>query len=312
MLTPTPLQDNEVLVFIHIPKTAGTSLGSLLQSHFSPSEVLQAPIDIIEANDEPSKFLSSYRLINGHNPYRIEAYLRKDPVFITMLRNPIERTISAYYHAQHDKEHDFHQLALDHNLESYLKLEVVRNAGSNIMSRYLFNDAPWYEISEHMPTVKQRIVDMRFIGITEFFDESVILLNHIMGWQNKESTPRLNIGKHNILRQDIPKHVLNSIRDMNRVDLEIYQFAKQHFLEQYRQFSVDVLRRYRAPSNADLYIQELLDERTNLKAQIEDLQAHNHQLAQLVNTPDTLSGLYRALVPLYLRLHINNLRRRGF
>ncbi len=305
------LQEDDVLVFLHIPKTAGTSFSSVLHQQFEDNEIANVPREIIDDAADPVKFLAPYRLITGHNQYNIHNHICKRPIFITMLRNPIERTISAYYHAQRDKNHDFHQFTYDNDLEAFLKIGLVRNSLTNLMSRYVFTDVPWYELPNHVTAINQRLESMQFVGITEFFEESLILLSYIFGWDYKRSAPKLNVATNRLPQHDIPFHVIQDIRSINKVDIEIYDSAKNRFVDQYRKFAIDRLTNHSelTPSlESAQYIKKLLMETKQLKTKIHNLETHNQRLEQLVNTPGTLNGMYRALIPLSWRLYFHNLR----
>lgn len=314
MIKQTPLQDDNVLVFLHIPKTAGTSFKYVLQQHFTSDEVTFVPREVIDNVNKPKEYLAPYKLIAGHNQYNIRKHLRKKPIFITMLRHPVERTISAYYHARRDQNHAFNQLALDNDLESFLKINLVRNSVANLMSRYIFNDAPWYELSNHIPTIKQRLESMHFVGVTDFFEESLILLHYMFGWEYEQSAPKLNVAQDRLPQHDIPLRVIQDIRSINKVDLEIYDFAKHRFIEKYRKFAINALTKHSTLNptiESTQYIDELLQKTTQFKDRIRYLENHNQQLEKLVNTPGILEGIYRSLIPLSWRLYLHDLRNGG-
>ncbi len=82
------------IFFLHVPKTAGRSVLALLQNWFSKAETLYGDWPEITP-----KVSSDYRFVAGH------LYLRDVPLIqfrdhykITILRDPMERATSHYYH----------------------------------------------------------------------------------------------------------------------------------------------------------------------------------------------------------------------
>lgn len=92
---PYILRPEDQLYFLHIPKTAGTTLISLLDLHFAPDEICPIQLDTKIHELIPEK-IAHYRLIRGHLDYDFYKLLAKKPIYITMLRDPLERVISLY------------------------------------------------------------------------------------------------------------------------------------------------------------------------------------------------------------------------
>lgn len=105
------------IFFLHVPKTAGRSLLSLLMPRYSEGDILYGDWNVITPQVSPA-----YRLVAGH------LYLGDFPLMdfkhhyrITILRDPIERAVSHYYHINERKARDgelqdFLQQALDKGL----------------------------------------------------------------------------------------------------------------------------------------------------------------------------------------------------
>ena len=88
------------LVFLHVPKTAGTSFIELLSRNFAAGEVLRVtdihrPVSEI-AGDIDVALAEGKRLICGHFPYAAVAHLHGEVDIVTMLRDPVARIVSLY------------------------------------------------------------------------------------------------------------------------------------------------------------------------------------------------------------------------
>ena len=92
-------EDNQ-LVFIHIPKTAGTSLRYMIEPHFGVSEI--CPLyNRGELEGVNSQYIERFPYIRGHIPYELmEKMLTRKRTWITMLRDPVERYISQFLFQQ--------------------------------------------------------------------------------------------------------------------------------------------------------------------------------------------------------------------
>ena len=89
-----------MIVFLHIPKTGGTTFQSILQKNFGASccHSDQTRRDLFSHADLKfvKKFYPRLRAITGHNINDPLQYSIPDPFYGTFLREPIARTISSY------------------------------------------------------------------------------------------------------------------------------------------------------------------------------------------------------------------------
>ena len=88
------------LVFLHVPKTAGTSMIELLSRNFAAEEVLRvrdthrSVADL--AGEIDQAIADGKRFICGHFPYAAVSHLGDEIDVVTMLRDPVGRIASLY------------------------------------------------------------------------------------------------------------------------------------------------------------------------------------------------------------------------
>ena len=102
--------DNRQIVILHIPKTAGTSLRKLVQKNYKKEECFfvytknsrfRTVDDFMQLGEEKKARL---KIVMGHLPFNPSLYAGMNPVYVTILRNPVERVISYYNHVMTRKD----------------------------------------------------------------------------------------------------------------------------------------------------------------------------------------------------------------
>ena len=92
------LRKGDQIFFLHIPKTAGTSLMDILQMQVKPEEFYSFPDGVENLQPEKLHVAQKARIIRGHRMYDFQKYFTRRPYVITMLRNPYDRVISNFAH----------------------------------------------------------------------------------------------------------------------------------------------------------------------------------------------------------------------
>jgi len=243
------LADDDVLFFVHIPKTAGSSLIEILDKHFSSEEIL--PLHSASSSKSfeafPAKQLEKIRLVHGHFPYGpfdrgIYRYIVKNPVCITMLRDPIKRTISEYQHILRRFENRHHHAVLSEGL-SLFDFASDPRFSKNVVNRQTYMVAGrFYRLrrGDHhagisdetrLEMAKQRLEQFAFVGLTERFDESIQLLSYTFGWDLLDEMPRINVSPTPSRSDTISEESRKMILKQTYLDQQLYQFAENLFNE---------------------------------------------------------------------------------
>ena len=123
------------LYFLHIPKTAGTSVSSMLAEVALKADLqFRGPYLLDDLGKNPNWQESD--ILSGH--------LGRFPInydfeYFTIIRDPIERLYSYYSHVKRDPGHYFNDLLSRENMsfESWLMDSRTRNLNYNMQARYL-------------------------------------------------------------------------------------------------------------------------------------------------------------------------------
>lgn len=154
------LDENSILYFLHIPKTAGTSLKKILDSQFNPESIVmqESWFHLLESND--LNFVQ-YQLIRGHYGYGVHHIINKKPIYITMLREPTSQLISWYNHimlaAKNNNPRISKLFSGNETLSDILSNDTLSVFFENIQTRYLAFDFNPINLLQYFQSKKYNI-----------------------------------------------------------------------------------------------------------------------------------------------------------
>lgn len=221
------------LVFLHIPKAAGTTLHTILESHYPRAahhSIFEEPERFLrEFGARPESARKKIRLLKGHFPYGAHRHLVGESTYITLLRNPVERVVSHYYYVKRTPRHYLYQRVHDENmnLATYVSSHITEELDNGQVRQLcgVDRDIPWGACRrEHLEQAKRNI-DQHFsvAGLLERFDESLALMGVKLDWQ---WTPRYE--NQNITREKnepVDASTLEEVRRANALDQELYDWV---------------------------------------------------------------------------------------
>lgn len=263
--------DDNKLVFIHLPKTAGTTLRYIIEAHFNESDI--CPLhNRNEFEGLKNQYLEQFSYIRGHVPYElVEKMLTSKRTWITMLRDPVERYISQFFFLQAKPvsipilyppatKNDVQTLCnmtLDDfiNTQSFKLSLLSRDMQARWLSTTINTDSPdkWLhafnnslvqETDINIDLGFQRLSGVNIIGLTERFQDSVFMLSYYFGWPPVMSDTYLNVTVGKPKRDDISKHLIDQIVELNSSDMLIYEHAKQIFEKRFKIMTHELLEQY--------------------------------------------------------------------
>jgi len=228
------------IVFPHVMKTGGTSLNVWIQRHYATQEVLYEVSGWRELQSLSHEQLSTKRFVRGHFGSRILSIFGGHKGFapIALLRDPVERTISHFWHLKHapDAHIEFKFVKEESfSIQDFMEHPEVRF----IASDYQTGNLSWApdSIQDHyyMPLyrsevspvnlekAKEFIEQCAVVGITEQMDRFVANCAARFGFFAAPLT-----GRNRSYRQTVrfSEDVYTRLRALNERDYELYEFAK--------------------------------------------------------------------------------------
>jgi Sulfotransferase family len=225
--------DRKALIFLHIPKTAGTTLNRIIEGQYSPFEIFTMDPYRIRATPERLKRLPEgrrrrLRMVRGHMFYGVHECLPQGATYFTMLRDPVARALSTYYFILRRPLNPLHRKVKRERLgiEDCIRLFPQRH---NLQCRLIAGVKDTAIPDERLlDMAKEHLIkSFSVVGVSERFEESLMLMATTFDWE----IPFYKNCKVSKTRPQINSGTVEMIRDHNRLDVELYEFSKGLFEE---------------------------------------------------------------------------------
>lgn len=222
--------------FVHIQKTAGTSLVKRLKRHFAEPAVYPntSDGDIVTCVISVEHLLTRWdergdeiELVTGHFPACTPELLPGEFRTFTVLREPVARTLSYLRHhramtpadrelpleAIYDDPFRFQGLVHNHMVKMFSLTPHDMSAGA--LTRVDFT-------SRNLDAAKQRLRTIDVVGLQEDFERFCTELSGRFGWELGEP-----LHANRTDPADVSDALLARIADDNALDVELYEFARE-------------------------------------------------------------------------------------
>ncbi|MTH62197.1 sulfotransferase family 2 domain-containing protein [Paracoccus litorisediminis] len=218
-------------LFMHIPKTAGSSFSESMQRLLPPYKNVQVDyadaalthnekINLAADNFIEAHSRSAYRSASGHMPYDlIEKITNVIPgaKTVTFLRNPVSRVVSDYRYQrtpQHPPYEDFKRRFP--TIESYIESTESQNK----IARFIGGRGVDLRNIDLIERIDEKF---SFVGLLEMYPLSYNVIFNLFGQGGQfpiihsRKTPDIADTK-----VDITEEIISKIKSTNNLDLEIY------------------------------------------------------------------------------------------
>jgi len=223
--------------FVHMQKTAGTALRLRLMRHFG--ELAVYPTKRVDGVDRVKLVLSidflrermaargdQIVVVTGHFPLCTTTLLEGPFETLTLLREPVERTLSYLRHHREnepaDREKDLEQIYEDpfrfhgfvHNHMTKMLSLRPGEMSDGMLTRVEFT-------REHLERAKEALAGIDAVGLQEDYDGFCEELETRFGW---------DLGPSAVVNSSSPAPVSEAFRARiahdNELDVELYEFAR--------------------------------------------------------------------------------------
>jgi hypothetical protein len=233
----------DIPVFVHVPKTAGTTFRVAVEQYLGAGAILwdygaESPVTspvvrqyLYQEKDVDAlrQAVARYRFVSGHfNSMKWKRILPDSRLF-AFLRDPVQRVASLFNHM---RTHDDPSLR-NISLHDWVQSRATRQADNHQVRIIGSVNGAFGAIGEAECELAKQIVDRKFefVGITERFDESFLMIREALGWDGlfyvSKNTLRPSVDKG----YELDARTVALIRDTNRWDVELYEHALRRFDE---------------------------------------------------------------------------------
>ena len=225
------------LIFLHIPKAGGSTLRKIfLDQHHRVNPDPESFFVVNRTRDSQNLYdLSQERkkkikLLIGHFGFGVHEELKGASQYVTMLRNPIARVLSAYNYSKSFERADAFEAIRESNMDvvefaqhyggSWLingQTRILAGLGDNTS----LSDKELYTIA--LQNIKDHFI---YVGALESFDRSLLQLKKVLNW----STPYYTIQNKTLEKTSIKPSSLQKIQALVKYDMDLYLHCNQCFL----------------------------------------------------------------------------------
>lgn len=219
-----------MLVFIHINKTAGRTVRYILRSSFGTRHCEAEPLQVGQSDRAFSthdlklarKVYPHLESIGGH---RVTGYIDLQETgtefkYFAFMRDPVKTCASRFqYNIQYRGKKDL-------VFEEWIQRDWTRNSQTKLI-------AGTADAETAIRMIKDKSI---FVGLTERFDESMLLLKGLRANHLNISYRRVNVASDNTIAQKILSNesTRQLLIEANREDQQVYDFVTQELYPRYQ------------------------------------------------------------------------------
>ncbi len=223
--------------FLHLQKTGGTALWKRLKNEYDETAMYPGPGDgsfpnsVLVVDNLLERWRvrgDEIRVVTGHFPLCTTELLGAQFTTLTILRDPVERTLSALRHYREKTPADSER-PLEEIYEDSFRYELLHNHMVKMLSLSVdeMTDGVLTHVTytpERLARAKERLSGIDAVGLQEHFDHFCAELTRRFGW---------NLGRPQFANRTRPVEVDRTFRERiavdNADDIELYEFARERY-----------------------------------------------------------------------------------
>lgn len=206
-------------IFIHIPKTGGTTINVAMQGSY-----WQTTPDFNYRHILADKSSNAGDIFNLKNADKY-----KEHRLFMMLRHPVDRVISEYYFIKERKEFTNLLKPSPKNFEAYIRNNQTQNYVVNFLKgkrMYSTVKATETDLEDILEAIDELPIH---VGIFEQFADSLAYFTDTVGigWNKEIAIKRMTLRRPKV--SDVSSELKDLIIECNSLDMELYNYCLERF-----------------------------------------------------------------------------------
>jgi Sulfotransferase family len=256
----------DVLIHLHIPKTGGTSLNSIVQHGFRDDEVFGVEVfEHMGPELRDGLGLATYnyclqlrgayhaedwrriRYVTGHVPFGLHRAFGGKVKYFTVFRDPVDRIISDFFHRIEENNparDNGRTLSFEEYVESYHEVRLS-NYQVRILAGFRMLDNKEVPVERRHLEQAKRNVSEHFLAAAplEGMTELALMIRRTYGWPMRRLlTEYKNKTRRRLSVNEVSPRVRKIVEECNFFDLELYHWVRQRFATQCQLFEPHLAR----------------------------------------------------------------------
>ena len=226
--------DIQPAVFVHIQKTAGTSIVDLARHYYGENMTSHGD----HVGRSVTEFMNT-GFVSGHFGYEFAKPLMKDRYSFTFLRDPVDRILSFYYYCRSRSPDEFPmcRFAQEHNLEDFLRAGF----SDPVVKTRIWNNQTWqlafgyanpekkhpnaFDPEELLSLARKHLDAFSHVGFTQTFEQDRNTILRALRIPVPDAKIESNANKARKSVSDISPEAVRLLADLTELDRALYAYA---------------------------------------------------------------------------------------
>ena len=247
MSRPMPAPEDRRFFVAHMQKTAGTALRDRLRATFPEEQIYpnrsdgpDPRVSVISVSHLRERWAArgqQIRLLTGHFPVRIVELLDAPFVTMTVLRHPVERTLSFLRHQAERRQRGANEdtplveiyedkFRFEHMIQNHMVRTLSLSPEEMLAQDGVLTPVPY--TAERLELAKEALAGLDLFGLQEHFEDFCDELADRYGLDAGES-----VRSNTTEPTDVPAGFAERIAEDNALDMELYDYACALYCERH-------------------------------------------------------------------------------